>query len=81
MEKKTEKILPLVISILGIVLGALGFFISLSLLAFMAIIVSVIGLVMAIKQKLIIAMLLSIVGMGVGAFSVYWLAENVTWLL
>ena len=77
MEKKTEKMLPLVISILGIALGALGFFINLSLLAFIAIIVSIISLVVAVKQKLVIAIILSILGIAIGAFSVYWLAENI----
>jgi hypothetical protein len=80
MDKETEKILPLVISIFGIALGALGFFLSISILAFIAIIVSVIGLVIAIKQKLIIAIILSILGIAVGAFSIYRLAENIIWL-
>ena len=80
MEKKTEKILPLIISIFGIALGALGFFISISLLAFIAIIVSAIGLVVAIKQKLMFAIILSISGIAMGAFSIFRLAENIIWL-
>lgn len=80
MEKKTKKILSLVISIFGIAIGTLGFFISISSLAFIAIIVSVIGLVIAIKQKLIITIVLSILGIALGTFSIYWLAENVIWL-
>ena len=78
---ETKKIIPLVISIVGIALGALGFFIGASLLAFIALIVSVMGLVLAIKQKFIIAVILAIAGMGVSVFSIYQLAENVIWLV
>jgi len=75
-----NKNIPLAISIVGVILGVLGFILSISALAFISVVVSIVGLVFAIKSKTTIAIIVAIAGIVLGAFSIYWLAENVIWL-